>query len=120
MEQSVGLIVSNAAETSDVFPRDFRVNLDILQHHLFLLNGIKPSLAHIVCGLAHLLVECRAQGIGAPFLAPVSFGQSGFDESFEDLPCGGLVLLDTASNPICINASFLAQQTESDQRVDRQ
>jgi len=38
----------------------------------------------------------------------VSLGQSGFDDSFEDLPRGCFVFLDVASNPICIDASFLA------------
>lgn len=62
MKQSVGLIVTNAAQGRDVFPRNLRVSLDILQHHLFLLNGIKPSLTHVIRRLAQLLVEFRAQG----------------------------------------------------------
>ena len=66
-----GLVWAQATKLHHVFAGNSAVTLDVLQHHLLLLDAIEPSLADVAGALAQITVGFSAKEIDTPDLAPL-------------------------------------------------
>lgn len=92
----------------------------VLQHHLFLLQGLKAALAHV----SGLFAEPPVGGGGEVPSPPLSFApgfdQSGFRQAAQHAPRISFGLLDQPRGFVRRESTFLPQGIEHEQLVQAQ
>ena len=79
LEETTGLVFTQAAEIHHLFAGDLAVLLDIPKDYLLLLDPVEAHLADVVGPLAQLTVETGTEGVGSALFDAVGLGQSSFD-----------------------------------------
>jgi len=109
LEQAICLRPVQATQVHDICPFYNTVLIDIVEHHLFLLDGRKSGLPDIFRFLSCLTVQGGAEGISPAPAGAVRFEKTGLDKFFQGGPNIGLRFLDGWSKIGGSQSAFFTQ-----------